>query len=476
MPSSYIICNTLQDIDDVFNVELFWHPVSPFRKGRSLQEMLIKNPRTVRRRGISLTYFYHVVVRIPYRDYRSDDLLYAGSQRQALLEDLHTIHHHNLGRYVPDGHTIRYRIEADRTLQDRHICFLFGPAIYIPDEQEQPIYRLSYQTASTRLQELGVIYPQQRLVLLNGYPDASTFAVPAWPFANEQSALLILEPDQPPRVEPEPDGSGALQVEHRGQTTFLLRDARDQTVSLHLQPWIDETTIEYHEQATWTPNHATSASHSALLQIVGVALPRPSLYAEDGLLGWRLAWTNEGMPVHCKNRDAVAWLQIDTHDQLLGETGEHSTLLQLPITWPLNDNCSLSLQGVPAQMHAQYCAWLRLPKPIPLLVPAGDWFSFGRGRSMTAPGLFNDPDGLQWQNQHRQENPEQRWLSRQHLGLRRDESSWRVRIDSKTWPVYQLDPASGALLQSLSPARHDEECSVAIGAWWVAGAYILELG
>ena len=104
-------------------------------------ESLIGHPRTRRGRNRTETYFHHVRVRIPRNDYVHDQRLNAGADGQALIKDLIEVHIKKLGKYVPEGQAVRYRLEPDPNLAEKQVRFLFGPAIYLPSAQESPIYR-----------------------------------------------------------------------------------------------------------------------------------------------------------------------------------------------------------------------------------------------------------------------------------------------------------------------------------------------
>ena len=136
-------------------------------------------------------------------------------------------------------------------------------------------------------------------------------------------------------------------------------------------------------------------------------------------------------------------------------------------------------------MSEHYCRWVRLPRPVPLPAPVGRWFCFGRdtkaedakagdAKAELAPGLLDDPDALLW-NGVQKAPPEQLMLSQRHLNLRLDGNDWRVKLESATWPVYQLTQA-GALNSVLSVENRGQEFAVQQGELLAVGGYLLELG
>ena len=470
MPTSYVVCATLYDVADVFNVEELWQRARRRQQGEFLMESLIGHPRTRRGRNRTETYFHHVLVRIPKSDYVHDQRLNAGADGQALVNDLVEVHIKKLGKYVPEGQAVRYRVEADPTLADGQVHFLFGPAIYLPGPQESPIYRLYRQTGEEK-RELGVVYPRQRLVLLNGDPRASTAPVPDWPFAGEESVLLVMESDQTLTVCAEPDGSLTIQPE--GERIFRISDSRT-SLDLRIEPGSLQRAEGLAEVMTWTPGQAPLSSKPRL-RVAGIALPRLSLHASAGLQGWRLGFDRHGALVRCKHPDAVAWLRIDEADRLWGEAAGDSTPLLPPTVWRPHEGLALELGHAPERMSEHYCGWVRLPRPVPLPAPVGRWLCFGRGAGVElAPGLLDDPDALLW-SEPQNVQPEQLMLSRRHLNLRLDGNGWTVKLESATWPVYQLTQA-GALNSVLSVEDRGQEFAVQPGELLAVGGYLLELG
>lgn len=470
MSTSYVVCATLCEVPDVFNVEELWHRARRRQEGEFLMEALTNHPRTRRSRNHSETYFHHVIVRIPKADYDHDERVDDGFNREALIRDLIEVHTQKLGRYVPDREAVRYRVEADPALSRGQVRFLFGRAVYLPGDGEHLAYRL-YRQGETDSKELGVVYPGQRLTLLNGDPRASTFPVPDWPFSVGESVLLIVKPNQTPTVCAEPDG--CLTVQAEGERTVRISDTRAACLSLRIEPQPLPNADHRDEAMTWTPGGAPMNSKPRL-RVVGIALQRLSLHAQAGLRGWRLGFDRHGALVRCEHPNAVAWLRIDGEDQLWGQAEGEPTLLPLPTIWRPCEDLSLELGRAPEIMNQHYCGWVCLPRPVPLPAPADRWFCFGRGTEADlAPGLLSDPDTLIG-NTIQPVQPEQLMLSRRHLHLRLDANGWTVKLESTTWPVYQLNP-SGELDRTLATAERGRAFAVSPGAWLVVGGYLLEL-
>lgn len=470
-PTDYVVGATLHDVADVFNVENLWERAK--RRGRQdefLMEALTAHPRTRPSRHRPETCFYHVIVRISTVDYDHDEWVDDGFNRAALIRDLVVVHTQKLGQYVPAGETVRYGVEADPALPKGQVRFLFGRAVYLPGDGERPIYRL-YRSGEKRT-ELGVVYPGQRLTLLNGDPYASTFPVPNWPFTAGVSVLLRVKPDQTPTLRAEPNGS--LTVWKEGERIFRIRDSHAACLDLHIEPLLVRDTDRLDEVPTWTPGGGPPDSKPRLW-VIGIALQRPSLHAKAGLRGGRLGFDRHGALVGCQDPNAVAWLRIDDADQLWGEAAGDSTLLSPPTVWHPHEDLSLELSSAPAAMAEHYCGWVRLPRPVPLPAPLGRWFCLGRGAEAELnPGLLDDPDALIW-NGVQDVRLEQLTLSRRHLSLRLDANGWTVRLESQTWPAYRLAP-SGESTQVLSVKDCGRESATESGAWLVVGGYLLELG
>lgn len=233
--SDYVICASLRKIADVFNVELLWERVRGGQEGVFLMEALKRHPRAARGRQRKETRYSHVIVRIPERDYLRDDRLEDGSGRQALVRELHRLHEQELGRYLAEQATIRYRLEPDSTLRAGEVQFVFGRAIYVPDDTETPIFQIQAAAeGASDWRDVGPIYASQRLTLLNGDRRASSFAMAAWPFPGNESVLLMLRPGVPTLVDVVAEPPGGLVLSNPDAGAFTAHDRRGRGLRLRV--------------------------------------------------------------------------------------------------------------------------------------------------------------------------------------------------------------------------------------------------
>lgn len=233
--SDYVICASLRKIADVFNVELLWERVRGGQEGVFLMEALKRHPRAARGRQRKETRYSHVIVRIPERDYLRDDRLEDGSGRQALVRELHRLHEQELGRYLAEQATIRYRLEPDSTLRAGEVQFVFGRAIYVPDDTETPIFQIQAAAeGASDWRNVGPIYAGQRLTLLNGDRRASSFAMAAWPFPGNESVLLMLRPGVPTLVDVVAEPPGGLILSNPDAGAFTAHDRRGRGLRLRV--------------------------------------------------------------------------------------------------------------------------------------------------------------------------------------------------------------------------------------------------
>ncbi len=235
LASDYVVCATLRKISDVFNVELLWERIRGGQEGLSLMEALKRHPRAPRGRQRKETRYSHIVVRIPERDYVRDERLEDGLGRRTLLRELHRLHEQELARYLAEHATIRYQVEADTTLRAGEAQFLFGRAIYLPGEQETPIFRIQAAAEGAGdWRDVGPVYPGQRLTLLNGDRRASSFAVTAWPFPGGESVLLMLQPGAPALVDMVAEPPGGLVLVEDDAGSLTARDRRGRGLRLRV--------------------------------------------------------------------------------------------------------------------------------------------------------------------------------------------------------------------------------------------------
>ncbi len=236
--SDFVICATLRKVPDVFDVGLLWERVRGGQEGVFLLEALKRHPRAPQGRQRKETCYSHVAVRIPERDYLRDDRLDDGAGRETLLRELHRLHEQHLSRCLAENATIRYRLEADPVLRQGEVQFLFGRAVYLPAEEEVPLFRIQATgEGQTDWRELGVIYPGQRLTLLNGDRRAGSFAVAGWPFPNGESVLLMLRPGVPALVDVLAEPPGGLMLADDGEGGYAVRDRRGRALQLRVVAW-----------------------------------------------------------------------------------------------------------------------------------------------------------------------------------------------------------------------------------------------
>lgn len=235
LASDYVICATLRKVADVFNVELLWERIRGGQDGVFLMEALKRHPRAPRARHRRETRYSHVIVRIPERDYVRDDRLEDGLGRQALLRELQRLHQQELGRYLTEDATIRYRVEPDPVLRSGEVQFLFGRAIHIPAEGETPLFRIQAATEGQgEWREVGLIYPGQRLTLLSGDRRTGSIVVVGWPFLNGESVLLILRSGSPALVDVVVEPPGCLTLTGDGEGGFTVRERRGRGLRLRV--------------------------------------------------------------------------------------------------------------------------------------------------------------------------------------------------------------------------------------------------
>jgi hypothetical protein len=277
--SDYVVCATLRKVADVFNVDLLWERGRSGQDGIALMEALKRHPRAVRARQRKETRYNHVILRIPERDYVRDDRLEDGFGRQALVQELRHRHEQELGRYLADDAMIRYWVEPDPLLRSGEVQFLFGRAIHLPAEDEAPLFQIQVAAEGPAdWREIGLIYPGQRLTLLNGDRRASSIAVTGWPFLSGESALLLLRPGVPPTVEVGAEPAESLILTPTGEGGFTLRDRRGRGIRVRV------ATVTGREVALVRPDLAARsqdalAAPAAIPLVLTVAAPDAELDA-----------------------------------------------------------------------------------------------------------------------------------------------------------------------------------------------------
>lgn len=233
--SDYVICATLRKVPDVFNASMLWERVRSGQDGVFLLEALKRYPRVPRGHQRKETCYSQVIVRIPERDYLRDNRLDEGIAREMLLRELHRLHERDLGRQMVENTAIRYHLEPDPVLRPGEVQFLFGRAIYLPADDELPLFYIQATSeGQADWRELGMIHAGQRLTLLNGDRRAGSFPVVGWPFPNGESILLMLRPGVPALVDVLSEPPGGLNLADDGEGGFIVRDRRGRALRLRV--------------------------------------------------------------------------------------------------------------------------------------------------------------------------------------------------------------------------------------------------
>ena len=234
--SDYVICVTLRAVPDVFNAEWLWDRVRAGQEGVLLLEAFKRHPRRIARSSGQRqeTYYSHVLIRISERDSIRDERLEDGFGHRLLLRELRRLHERELGDHLAENAAIRYRLEPDPVLRPGEVQMLFGRAIYLPADDEAPTFRIEVTAdGQSDWREVGLIYPGQRLTLLNGDRRASSFAVVAWPFPGSESILLLQRPGAP-LVDVVEEPPACLNLTGDGQGGFVARDHRGRGLRLRV--------------------------------------------------------------------------------------------------------------------------------------------------------------------------------------------------------------------------------------------------
>ncbi len=202
----------LDDVADVFDASALWHaPGLPlFARKVQLRDLLERHPRLQKGRAIS-SCFSHVRLLLPSMLLDDDDHLFRSCHTQQLIASLRELHQRDFANLL-DGQEVRYAVQADASLGPQQIGIQFGHALYLPAKQEAAQYQLQVSSDSVVWQEIGLLYPQQRLCLLGDGASEHSVAVLHWPAALAGALLLIN------------DGPGCvLQLRVRPQAAFDLR-------------------------------------------------------------------------------------------------------------------------------------------------------------------------------------------------------------------------------------------------------------
>lgn len=396
--SDYVVCATLRKIPDIFNVELLWERVRGGQEGLFLMEALKRYPRAPWGRLRKETRYSHIIVRIPERDYVRDERLEDGFGRQALARELRRLHEQELGRYLAEHATIRYRVEPDPTLRPGEVQFLFGRAIYVPDEQEESMFQIQAAAeGSSDWRDVGPIYAGQRLTLLNGDRRTSSFAMAAWPFPGNESILLMLRPGVPALVDvvAEPPGGLILTADEAG--AFTARDRRGRGLRLRVMALGEPSATSAKPAAARVATE--SSAHPAALGATVSAAPavESTLAAESPSLtddesyplvdAWGRREPKLGLPVEIGERPATGQAQAAPLKSTSRAAGSPHLADSAPLdqhTWiPQQPAVRVRVLGIALQRLSTYAA-----------AGISDWrIGFNRAGTLIAS---THPDAVAW--------------------------------------------------------------------------------
>lgn len=207
---AYVQVALLAGVEDVFDPDLLWMPHHAFRWGsRGLKGVIdAMGSRVGEREHVP----FSVQLELP-ADKVERDRRIGGRNCEELQTALEQRHARDFRDRLPDGLMPRYAIAAATDLRPGQVRVRLGPAIYVPDADELPAWKVQVCRDGVMWNASGPILlsEHQRLSILAGSVDRGSQVLPVWPFRADCGLVLLNLPGQD-RLDLSSEPLGALEV------------------------------------------------------------------------------------------------------------------------------------------------------------------------------------------------------------------------------------------------------------------------
>lgn len=364
-----------------------------------------------------------------------------GHLQAAMARELAKLHQEDLGDMMPKGAQARYQVTAAADLPANKMRVRLGPAIYVPETNEQPAWRVDLSLDGADWDSLPplVIHEHQQLFIFSGSVNLGSQVCADWPFAHHAGLVIENRPGQPSldfSAEPlncletlhnlqagwtvvrEP-GAGAdnacLYLKttrlHRASTPVVEKElvpapqpaqphrsektdlAKTEPVLNDLQQVdppissVDDAPTRLQggrvdpgmDDAPTRLQCANAPRRAARMALRGLAVQRLSLYASGGVQGLQWALDARGQLVRSDAPNALHRFELAPNDELrlLNRSGQR--VMALGESLPLQAGRALSVWGpLPDALASGYLGWLSLPDCPSAPLVQGEELTVGR--------------------------------------------------------------------------------------------------
>lgn len=221
------------------------------------------------------------------------------------------------------------------------------------------------------------------------------------------------------------------------------------------------------QEGTIVPLVEKGGDHA--MKLVGIAMPRISLYKSHGVKSMGFGLNRQGRIVSPHDPQAFASFHVDDSDRLLVRTRDGTRLIQAGDRLPAPNGEQIVFDTVAEAMRERYAAFCRLPSPLVESIHQGACFPVGRAtpvmksiRPLAGRG-FIDAD-VRWASADRM------GLSRKAFGIEVSKEGLEVSLINDQQAIYHLD-ATYDFIGQMDPAQR-KTYTVLAGQHLVAGVYV----
>ena len=412
----YLINEQFDNISQVLLGE-YWDDIRLRKKSTSVQSALQGSPRTVDKDNYAKhrEYFGHIIIYLSAEIIENDRRAQRGRGVEHLKDIFEGVHREHFSALTSAVTGVRYQVLPSDLLSDHQVRIAFGRCVYLPSEQEKPLYQLDFSMDESEKLSL-LFYKNQRLAMVNANPYGAQVAFTDWPFTGDASILVLQADSGELEVLSEPYNALSI-VKGESDNHYCISDEEGNSVDLEVSklavihesvnsavkgdnPDGDEDRVQalLDRMGTSTVLNddlddrtflSGGASNSSLLSVVGIALQRLSKFKRYGFEQLRVGFSKGGEIIDPDDASVFGVLVQHADDSLYIEQDGASELITLPYSWRISADIVIEIEKPDSQYANAYVACFNLVSFSSFNLFEGEGQIFGRGESaQIAPNLL----------------------------------------------------------------------------------------
>lgn len=400
----YLINEQFDNISQVLLGE-YWDDIRLRKKSTSVQSALQGSPRTVDKDNYAKhrEYFGHIIIYLSAELIENDRRAQSSRGVEHLKDIFEGVHREHFSALTSAVTGVRYQVLPSDLLSEHQVVIAFGRCVYLPSEQEKPLYQLDFSMDESEKLSL-LFYKNQRLAMVNSNPYGAQATFTDWPFAGDASILVLQADSGELEVLSEPYNALSI-VKGESDNHYCISDEEGNSVDLEVSKLAMDNSESDEERARILLARVGTASvssnslddstllggsaNSSLLSVVGIALQRLSKFKRYGFEQLRVGFSKGGGIINPDDEAVFGMLVQHADDSLYIEQDEASELITLPYNWRISADIVIEIEKPDSQYANTYVACFNLVSFSSFNLFEGEGQIFGRGESaQIAPNLL----------------------------------------------------------------------------------------